>query len=215
MIRVLGATVAAIALMASTAQASTLETTLDYEGHLNPHYLVDYRYTAANGEANNLVITYAPGSLLRETFTDFGAPVILGPLSPVGLTPLPIVGVLGAPAWVCVPGLLLVTCINNTGYSQINATLGNANDRGRLDGPAYGTIDGGVGNDAIGGGTGNETLLPGPGADTVSGGVGNDRVVLTADGAPDTVSCGAGNDQVVGGTADPLDTIAPDCETVT
>ncbi|MCW3014924.1 MAG: hypothetical protein JWO02_2016 [Solirubrobacterales bacterium] len=86
------------------------------------------------------------------------------------------------------------------------------------------TLDGGAGNDMLDGGFGDDTITGGPGRDTISadraGGdcgplwctypYGNDTV-LARDGEADSITCGAGTDRVV---ADPVDTVAPDCEQV-
>ena len=86
------------------------------------------------------------------------------------------------------------------------------------------TIDGGAGNDAIEGGYGHDTITGGPGRDVINGDVngstcnwiqcrspyGNDRIDAR-DGEPDNIACGVGEDVV---EADPVDTVAPDCETV-
>jgi len=86
------------------------------------------------------------------------------------------------------------------------------------------TIDGGPGNDTIAGGYGHDTITGGPGRDTInadnSGAIcgytqcrnpyGNDHVDAR-DGEVDTITCGVGEDVV---EADPVDTVAADCETV-
>jgi Ca2+-binding RTX toxin-like protein len=53
-------------------------------------------------------------------------------------------------------------------------------------------------------------LTGGKGRDTLDGGPGNDRI-FAVDGAVDTVRCGSGKDVV---TADRVDKVARDCETV-
>jgi Ca2+-binding RTX toxin-like protein len=87
------------------------------------------------------------------------------------------------------------------------------------------TIDGGPGDDRLEGGFGNDTIVGGPGHDVVNAeqsagqcGIlqsctlpfGNDTIDVR-DGETDQVSCGIGQDKV---TADPIDTIDPDCEVV-
>ena len=88
------------------------------------------------------------------------------------------------------------------------------------------TIDTGAGDDVIDAGYGNDTIVAGPGRDTVSADqesadcavfksctspTGNDTVDLR-DGEADALTCGAGADTV---QADPVDTVAADCENVT
>ena len=88
------------------------------------------------------------------------------------------------------------------------------------------TIRGGAGDDRIEGGWGHDTLTGGPGRDVIHGDAtaaqcggngqsctlpfGND-VIDARDGEADTIDCGAGRDTV---TADRVDTVAADCETV-
>jgi N-acetylglucosamine-6-sulfatase len=66
----------------------------------------------------------------------------------------------------------------------------------------------GAGNDTLDGGAGNDELRGGPGSDSIFGGPGDDRLV-GRDLVPDYLECGDGNDVVV---ADPIDTVAADCE---
>lgn len=70
------------------------------------------------------------------------------------------------------------------------------------DGRAY-TAQGGAGRDFIIGGNGKDTIDAGPG---------DDFIQVAPDGVADNVVCGTGNDTV---RADPLDTVAADCENVT
>ncbi|MDO8185571.1 hypothetical protein Q5424_02370 [Conexibacter sp. JD483] len=86
------------------------------------------------------------------------------------------------------------------------------------------TIDGRGGDDTIEAGLGDDDITGGPGRDTINAdagsgacnflvcrtGSGND-VVRVRDGEADSVVCGPGTDTVI---ADPIDTIAPDCENV-
>jgi hypothetical protein len=71
-------------------------------------------------------------------------------------------------------------------------------------------VDGGAGNDSIGGSSGPSRLIGGPGKDTISGGLADDTIEARDDEA-DTITCGDGTDAV---TADPQDTVAKDCEQV-
>jgi RTX calcium-binding nonapeptide repeat (4 copies) len=70
------------------------------------------------------------------------------------------------------------------------------------DGRAY-MAQGGAGRDFIVGGSGKDTIDAGPGADYVQ---------VAPDNFGDTIVCGTGDDTV---RADPLDTVAADCEHVT
>ncbi len=106
---------------------------------------------------------------------------------------------------------------------SVRITGGGGNDELIGSGGAD-SIDGGSGDDFIDAGFGDDTIVPGPGRDIVyadrQGGdcgpvwctlpYGNDTVDLR-DGEPDSVDCGAGQDVVY---ADPVDTVAPNCETV-
>jgi len=58
---------------------------------------------------------------------------------------------------------------------------------------------------------GADVVTPGAGLDRVDGGPGSDRID-TRDGVRDEVTCGTGNDTV---TADPVDLVAADCESMT
>jgi Ca2+-binding RTX toxin-like protein len=85
-------------------------------------------------------------------------------------------------------------------------------------------LDGGAGADTVDGGFGDDTIVGGPGPDTLHGdhpagecGIywcrlpsGNDTIDAR-DGERDSVTCGVGADTV---KADPIDTVAPDCETI-
>jgi Ca2+-binding RTX toxin-like protein len=85
-------------------------------------------------------------------------------------------------------------------------------------------LDGGAGADTLDGGFGDDTIVGGPGPDSIAGdhpsgecGIywcklpsGNDTIDAR-DGERDSVTCGAGADTV---KADPVDTVAPDCEQV-
>lgn len=85
-------------------------------------------------------------------------------------------------------------------------------------------IDGKGGDDTIEGGFGDDVITGGPGRDTINaeagsgacnflvcrGGSGNDTV-NARDGEQDSIVCGGGTDSVI---ADPVDTVAADCETI-
>jgi Ca2+-binding RTX toxin-like protein len=75
-------------------------------------------------------------------------------------------------------------------------------------------LRGGRGQDTVSGGPGNDRLHAhaprDPFTDTVNGDEGDDRI-LVRDHQRDVVTCGAGIDRV---QADPLDSVAPDCEVV-
>ncbi|HWH94457.1 MAG TPA: hypothetical protein VNT03_11405 [Baekduia sp.] len=82
-----------------------------------------------------------------------------------------------------------------------------------------GTVSGSAGKDVIvvlghdwtiSGGRGNDLIRGGPDVETITAGDGADRVDVR-DGVQDAVSCGAGVDVAY---ADPIDTVAADCETV-
>jgi hypothetical protein len=85
------------------------------------------------------------------------------------------------------------------------------------------TIDGGAGDDVIEGGYGHDVITGGPGRDQINADTsascgiyqcrdpyGNDTV-HARDGEADTIACGVGQDVV---EADAIDTVSPDCETV-
>ncbi|MGI8606306.1 MAG: calcium-binding protein, partial [Gaiellaceae bacterium] len=69
-------------------------------------------------------------------------------------------------------------------------------------------ILGGAGNDTLSGGADNDELRGEPGSDSIFGGPGDDLLVAR-DLVPDYLECGDGYDVVV---ADPVDTVAADCE---
>ncbi len=107
-----------------------------------------------------------------------------------------------------------------SGPSTINGLGGNDKLTGEEDSE---TIDGGAGDDTIQGGYGNDTITGGPGKDRINSDGGSycggyecnvpfgDDTVDARDGEVDQVECGIGNDTV---KADPIDQVAPSCETV-
>ena len=91
-------------------------------------------------------------------------------------------------------------------------TLRGTEGRDRLTGTQFGdAIDGLGGNDRIFGLGGPDLIDGGGGRDVIRAGAGNDLVVAEADGVPDDVACSTGIDTV---TADLVDAVASDCETV-
>ncbi|MBJ7331263.1 MAG: hypothetical protein JHC95_15325 [Solirubrobacteraceae bacterium] len=93
------------------------------------------------------------------------------------------------------------------GNDRVNGGAGNdllsgdaGNDR----------LNGGPGDDTLLGGAGGDILNGGPGADTIIGGNGRD-VIRARDGVADRITCGAKRDRV---TADAIDDVARDCESV-
>lgn len=88
----------------------------------------------------------------------------------------------------------------NPSYCATGETVLDGNDN----------ILGGSGDDAIFGQGGNDDIDGGSGTDTISGGSGNDQI-LARDDEKDTIDCGPGTDKV---TADKIDVIASNCETV-
>jgi RTX calcium-binding nonapeptide repeat (4 copies) len=102
---------------------------------------------------------------------------------------------------------------------------GRGGDDRLLTGDGPDRLDGGPGADYLDGGFGDDVLVGGPGRDTLNGDTaggdcgplwcklpyGNDTIDAR-DGEADSVICGAGTDTV---TADAIDVVSPDCETVT
>ena len=72
------------------------------------------------------------------------------------------------------------------------------------------TLTGSAGDNALRGESGADSITGGPGADDLQGGFGNDTIDAR-DGVGDRVGCDDGTDAVVG---EPLDNVAPDCESV-
>ena len=85
---------------------------------------------------------------------------------------------------------------------------GSGDDTMRFAEPARGWTEGW----ALEGGRGDDRISGAAGADSFESGPGWDLVRATGDGAADAVSCGPGYDRVI---ADPLDSVAENCEQVT
>ena len=93
-----------------------------------------------------------------------------------------------------------------TGDDGLNGSSGNDRIVGQS---GKDEIDGGSGNDNIDGGESDDTIVGGPGEDRIVGG-NDDDTINVRDGERDVVSCGTGNEDGV--TADPVDSVAGDCE---
>ena len=118
-----------------------------------------------------------------------------------------------------------------TGGTGPDAISGGDGDDGLSGGPGPDTLDGGLGNDRLAGAEGDDTVRGSDGNDVLRGGAGSDGLfgdagddaldsaAITPFGppdpseesapTPDNVSCGDGNDAT---NADPIDTVAEDCE---
>ncbi len=172
---------------ASSASASTLTASFVSYNCCLPTPIAGYSYTAGAGERNNvtirfntgLALPYLTGALVQvDVFGDSGA-LISGPVGPINDP-----GEFGAvlPGILCLSPSPLVLC-NSRGYwTIVGATLGDGNDRAKVDDggrryqyPQIVRWDGGPGDDVTGGGTARtnavtEDSLAGPGADTVLSG---------------------------------------------
>jgi hypothetical protein len=96
---------------------------------------------------------------------------------------------------------------DNISYTIEEVRSGAGNDT-ITGGSAANSLKGGAGNDTLAGGAGDDTLDGGPGQDSLGGGDGNDAL-RSRDSLKDELTCGVGTDTTY---ADPIDTIAPDCE---
>ena len=169
------------------------------------------RYDAAPGEFNQLAIMLQSGRFtIQDGYSQTRDTLFVTALAPCvrDTTPQPDPGMTDA---YCPPD----------GVTRIAVALGDQSDEASIGGitatdyPA--AIDGGDGADRIfggpqadvvHGGAGSDTLTGGGGRDVLSGDDGDDSI-NAADGLPDQITCGPGFDAV---TADPLDTVADDCE---
>jgi Ca2+-binding RTX toxin-like protein len=131
------------------------------------------------------------------------------------------------------------TIFGDANYQQLYGEGGDDHLEMRLVGGFFSTMDGGPGDDTLAGmyanklvggdghdalwstdgyayrgegGGGRDFIVGANGKDTIDAGPGADFVQVAPDRFADTVVCGAGNDTV---RADPLDTVAADCEHVT
>jgi hypothetical protein len=97
---------------------------------------------------------------------------------------------------------------SGAGDDRIDATYG----RDFVDaGPNNDVVYTHANDDVVLGGAGRDLLSPGNAEDTVSGGRGRDLIEVAGDGRVDRVRCGPGRDFV---SADRIDQVGPDCETV-
>jgi RTX calcium-binding nonapeptide repeat (4 copies)/BNR repeat-like domain len=107
--------------------------------------------------------------------------------------------------------LVLAGLLLGTAAAAARTIVGTPGNDRLVGTPRADTMAGRAGSDRLSGAAGPDLLLGGPGQDRVEAGPGNDRVSVEYDGARDSVTCGAGTDVV---NADPLDTVAGDCELV-
>ena len=107
--------------------------------------------------------------------------------------------------------LVLAGLLLGTAAAAARTIVGTPGNDRLVGTPRADTLAGRAGSDRLSGGEGSDLLLGGPGWDRLDAGPGNDRVSVEYDGARDSVQCGAGADVV---NADPLDTVAGDCELV-
>ena len=107
--------------------------------------------------------------------------------------------------------LVLAGLLLGTAAAAARTIVGTPGNDRLVGTPRADTLAGRAGSDRLSGGAGSDFLLGGPGRDRVDAGPGNDRVSVEYDGARDSVQCHAGADVV---NADPLDTVAGDCELV-
>jgi hypothetical protein len=94
--------------------------------------------------------------------------------------------------------------------ADVEAVTGSPGNDTLTGGRAANVLSGAAGDDTLNGAAGNDTLDGGAGSDNLNGGDGDDTL-STRDASVDQLTCGAGND---GGSADPADVIAADCERV-
>ena len=95
------------------------------------------------------------------------------------------------------------------GLEQQSVSAGDGDDLVHGNG-GNDVLDGGPGDDDVYGDEGRDVLVGGSGVDRLFGGAGNDGI-RARDAWRDSITCGPGRDTV---TADAIDLIAPDCEVV-
>jgi hypothetical protein len=191
--------VLALALSPAAAQAATVSVSTVAVQMFEPHtgdFTVNestFSYTAADGEVNAPLLTFAAERRVL-TVQDLGAVLVPGSGCtgdgaggvrcevPAGASPVGVRIALGDGDDVLAP-------FEGPGIPRIDAGAGNDT----ID-VAFGTVDGGDGDDVLRGTAGEVTFNGGPGADTITGGPGADAV----HGGPgaDVLDGGAGRDIV-------------------
>lgn len=181
-VRLLGLTLAACLAVGAASAASALASTVSKSGST-------LTYTAANGEANQTIVSLAGGVY---TIQDSGATIAGGTTcSAVNANK--------------------VTC-PGAGINAITVNAGDMNDLVWVTAATSATVTGAAGNDTLIGGNGNDVLDGGTGPDAIYGGPGTDTVTYASRTASVFVSLdGAAND----GEAAEGDNVADDVENVT
>ncbi|MDQ2910695.1 MAG: hypothetical protein M3R39_06735, partial [Actinomycetota bacterium] len=172
-VRLLGLTLAACLALAGLHAAPSLASTVSKSGST-------LTYTAANGEANQTIVSLAGGVY---TIQDSGATIAGGTAC----------SAVNANKVSC-PG---------AGLNAITVNAGDMNDLVWVTAATNATVTGAAGNDTLIGGNGNDVLIGCAGDDTLAGTGGADVLVdgffNCAGGGNDTLDGGAGPDAVYGG----------------
>ena len=111
----------------------------------------------------------------------------------------------------CLIALVLTGLLLGAVAASARTIVGTPGNDRLVGTPRADNLVGRAGNDRISGLAGADLVVGGAGRDSVDAGPGDDRVSIEYDGARDSARCGAGTDVV---NADPLDTVAGDCELV-
>jgi len=172
-VRLLGLTLAACLALGAASAASALASTVSKSGST-------LTYTAANGEANQTIVSLAGGVY---TIQDSGATIAGGTAcSAVNANK--------------------VTC-PGAGLNAITVNAGDMNDFVWVTAATSATVTGAAGNDTLIGGNGNDVLIGCAGDDTLTGTGGADVLVdgffNCAGGGNDTLDGGTGPDAIYGG----------------
>ncbi|MEK6251987.1 MAG: calcium-binding protein [Actinomycetota bacterium] len=172
-VRLLGLTLAACLALGAASAASALASTVSKSGST-------LTYTAANGEANQTIVSLAGGVY---TIQDSGATIAGGTAcSAVNANK--------------------VTC-PGAGLNAITVNAGDMNDLVWVTAPTNAIVTGAAGNDTLIGGNGNDVLIGCAGDDNLSGLGGADTLLdgalNCAGGGNDTLDGGAGPDVMFGG----------------
>jgi Ca2+-binding RTX toxin-like protein len=156
-------------------------------------------YTADFGEANALVVSAEPGSIL---FTDPGATIT--PLGTCVVEDPPTAHVVRCPATGAFD--FLVDTLDGADSVRIEESLYAALAIGFL------RVDGGDGDDALVTGSGADFVFGRDGDDTIDSGAGDDQI--EGHGGVDGLTAGAGNDDVFGFDGDDVIDGGPDNDTL-